>query len=485
MPVRVGPNTSRLREFGFKDCCGETPQPSRRGDRYRDKTNRRRLDFEMRIVICFPRTETPNVNSTPLSKYGKPALCFFIAVLAAGPVFPADFDAATAATNTVGLELFRHMARPDENACLSPYSIQTALAMTFAGSDGETRAEMSRVLHFANDESIHASFSALQKSLDGSVEKSSQLAANSRKFGGASEPITLAVANRLFPQAGYPIRSEFSSAMQRFYGGNLEPLDFRGNANGAREHINSWVAKQTRDRIRDLIPPNGVDKTTRLVLANALYLKAPWETEFHDALTKPAPFHVDGKEAVDVPMMQRVGHLGFVQKGNWTLVAIPYVGSELQFLILLPSGEGAKEAMQKLTPSLLQEGTHLQPVLVDLSLPKFKFSSPTIPLATFLKELGLKTAFDQPPGSANFDRMAPRKPDDYLAISEVFHKTFIAVDEKGTEAAAATAVSMMAGARAVRESEPVVVRVDRPFFYAIQHRPSGTCLFLGRTSDPR
>jgi serpin B len=133
----------------------------------------------------------------------------------------------------------------------------------------------------------------------------------------------------------------------------------------------------------------------------------------------------------------------------------------------------------------LQEGAHLQPALVDLSLPKFKFSSPTLPLASALKELGLKTAFDQPPGSANFDRMAPRKLNDYLAISEVFHKTFIAVDEKGTEAAAATAVSMVAGARMVREPEPVVVDVDRPFFYAIQHVPSGTCLFLGQTSDPR
>ena len=406
-------------------------------------------------------------------------------IFTASRVYPADFDAATAATNTVGLELFRQMEKPDENVCLSPYSIQTALAMTFAGSDGETRAEMSRALHFANDESIHASFSALQKSLDGSVQKSSQLAANSKKFGGASEPITLALANRLFPQAGYPIRAEFSSTMQRFYGGNLEPLNFRENANGAREHINTWVAKQTHDRIKDLIPPNGVDKATRLVLANALYLKAPWETAFNDALTKPTPFRVDGKQPVDVPTMRRVGHLSLLQRENWTLVAIPYVGSEMQFLILLPPEKAAKEAIGKVTPQLLQEAAHLQSALVDLSLPKFKFSSRTLPLATSLKELGLKTAFDQPPGSANFDRMAPRRPNDYLAISEVFHKTFIAVDEKGTEAAAATAVSMVAGARMVREAEPVVVKVDRPFIYAIQHIPSGVCLFLGEIVDPR
>jgi serpin B len=344
---------------------------------------------------------------------------------------------------------------------------------------------MSRVLHFANDDSIHASFAALQKALNEAVERTVETAAKSKKFGGPSEPITLVMANRLFPQTGYPIRPEFGSAMQRFYGGNLEPLDFRGNPGGARQHINTWVAKQTRDRIQDLIPPNGVDKTTRLVLANALYLKAPWETEFNDSLTKPALFHIHGKDPVDVPMMRRVGHLGLLQKGNYTLVAIPYVGSEMQFLILLPSQKGAEDAMQKLTPQLLQEGAHLRPALVDLSLPKFKFSSPTLPLATCFKTLGLKTAFDQPPGSANFDRMAPRKPNDYLAISEIFHKTFVAVDEKGTEAAAATAVSMVAGALAAREPEPIVVEVDRPFFYAIQHVPSGTCLFLGQTSDPR
>jgi serpin B len=418
---------------------------------------------------------------------GSFGFCTFgpLALLLAGPVYPADYDAATTATNTLGIELFRQMAKPDENLCLSPYSIQTALAMTFAGADGETRTEMSRVLHLGSDETIDASFGALQKALDGSVHKSNDVATQSRKFGGPSEPITLAVANRLFPQSGYPIREEFAGKMQRFYGGNLEPLDFRANANGARQHINTWVAQQTRDRIQDLIPPNGVDKTTRLVLANALYLKAPWEKEFNDALTKPAPFHVRGRDKADVPTMRRVGHLGFLKKENWSLVAIPYVGSEMQFLILLPDEKsGGKQAIEKVTPQLLLEGAHIKETLVDLSLPKFKFSSPSLPLATSLKELGLKTAFDQPAGSANFDRMAPRKPNDYFTISEVFHKTFIAVDEKGTEAAAATAVAMVAGARAVREPEPIVVRVDRPFLYAIQHVPSGTCLFLGQVADP-
>jgi serpin B len=128
----------------------------------------------------------------------------------------------------------------------------------------------------------------------------------------------------------------------------------------------------------------------------------------------------------------------------------------------------------------------LQDQLIDLYLPKFKFEPPTIPLAAKLRALGLKSAFDQPAGSANFDRMAPRKPDDYLAISEVFHKTFIAVDEKGTEAAAATAVAMLAMMGMPGKSlKPIVMKVDHPFLYAIQHIPTGACLFIGRVTDPR
>lgn len=417
---------------------------------------------------------------------GGARFALILSLLLSSEVLAADYDTAANSTNQIGLDLFRLMAKPTENVCLSPYSIQTALAMTFAGSDGKTRAEMSRVLHVGEDAAIPASFAALQRSLDDTVRKSSEASAQSKKFGGSSEPIVLAVANRLFPQTGYEIHPAFIAVMQRFYGGNLEPLDFRRNAEGARARINTWAAQQTHDRIRDLIPPNGVNGTTRLVLANALYLKAPWEKEFNDALTKPAPFHIKDKEAADVATMRRVGHFGFLKKENWTLVAIPYAGSEMQFLILLPGEKsGEKEIVKGVTPQLLLEGARMKETPVDLSLPRFKFSSPSLPLAAYLKELGLKTAFDQPPGSANFARMASRKPNDYLAISEVFHKTFIAVDEKGTEAAATTAVAMVAGARPAREPDPIVVRVDRPFLYAIQHVPTGTCLFLGQISDPR
>jgi len=398
------------------------------------------------------------------------------------------FDLAANATNQLGLELYRECGAPAENLCLSPYSIQSALAMTFAGADGETRAEMMRVLHYPGDgDIIHASFSSLQKSLEEMTKKSNEVVQRSKEAGGPSEPITLAVANRLFPQTGYGFRNSFCALIAKFYGGAFEPLDFRRNPEVARQHINKWIAERTRERIRDLIPPNGVDATTRLVLANAVYLKAPWQSEFSDGLTKAGPFHVRGGTPVDVPIMRQQEHFGYANKSGFTVVALPYVGSELQFLIFLPNDVKGLDALEsKMAPETLMQCAHLEQQLVELYLPKFKFEPPTIPLAAKLRALGLKSMFDEPTGSANFDKMAPRKPDDYLAVSEVFHKTFIAVDEKGTEAAAATPVAMLAMTGMVRNPpKPVVIRVDHPFLYAVQHIPSGTCLFIGRVTDPR
>ena len=400
----------------------------------------------------------------------------------------ADYDLAATVTNQLAVDLHHQLATGDENLCLSPYSIQSALAMTFAGADGETRTEMARVLHFpGGDNPIHASFSSLQRSLTEMADKTTKISKESKKFGGPSEPITLAIANRLFPQSGYDFRDSFRSLVKQFYGAPFEPLDFRRNPDEARQHINKWVDDQTRDRIRDLIPPNGLNAATRLVLANAIYLKAPWASKFSDAFTKPKPFHVRGGAVVDVPTMNRRSHFGYARREGFTTVAFPYSGGELQFVVLLPNEMNGLRALEKkLSAEMLARCTKLETHDVDLSLPKFKFEPPTVALGDKLKALGMKSAFDQPPGSANFDGIAARKPKDYLYISEVFHKTFIAVDEKGTEAAAATAVAMMAGsARREKPPEPIEVKVDRPFIFAIQHVPSGTCLFLGRVTDPR
>src|SRR6059058_880334 len=400
-----------------------------------------------------------------------------------------SFDLAAKATNELAVDLHRQLAKGDENLCISPYSIENALAMTLAGADGDTRSEMARVLHLTNDAGGPASFAALQHSLEEMSAKTAELVKESKKYGGPSEPITLNIANRLFAQKGYPFRETYLSLVKQNFGGAFEPINFIADPAAATQHINKWVADQTRDRIRDLIPGGALDKTTRLVLANALYLKAPWAKEFPESATKPEPFFVHGGGPSDVPMMQKTSdRFGYAKREGFTVVSLPYAGDELQFVILLPDEVNGLHSLEsKLTGELLAQCAKLEQRDVDLHLPKFKLQPPTIPLAENFEALGMKTAFDKPPGSANFDRIAPRKPNDYLYISQIFHKTFIAVDEKGTEAAAATAVTMMAAAAALRSPPPppIEVKVDRPFVYAIQHVPSGVCLFLGRVTDPR
>ena len=414
-------------------------------------------------------------------------MLIFAAVAAFTPLRAADFDLAAGATNHLGIDLHRQLARGEENLCLSPYSIQSALAMTFAGADGDTRTEMARVLHFPSDgDAIHLSFAALRRSLEEMSKKTATIAEQSKKGGGPSEPITLAIANRLFAQSGYDFRDPFRELVKKFYGAPFETLEFKKDPDGSRQHINKWVADQTRDRIRDLIPQGGIKELTRLVLANAIYLKAPWQSEFNDAVTKPKPFHVHGAAPVNVSTMAQRKQFGYAKRDDFVVVALPYSGGELQFVILLPDqANGLAKLESKLSADLLTQSAKLEPQDVDLELPKFKIE-PTIPLGETLQALGMKTAFDVPQGSANFDKMSPRKPDKYLAISNVFHKTFIAVDEKGTEAAAATAVVMIElSARLEKPKQPIEVKVDRPFRYAIQHVPSGACLFIGRVTDPR
>lgn len=410
-----------------------------------------------------------------------------LAFLSATPMSAADPQPAATAINSFGLDLQRALAKEHKNLCISPFSIESALAMTYAGSKGETREQMARVLHFPKeDAALHEAFVALDATLAELKKKSEERVEDSKKYGGPAEPIALANANRLFGQKGYEFRQSFLDLLKKSYGTPLEVLDFAKSAE-ARNYINKWVEKQTRDRIRDLIPDGAINEGTRLVLVNAIYLKAPWHEEFKEALTKPRPFHVDGgKPAVEVPTMHRVDGYGYAKQEGYSVVAVPYMGLDLQFLILVPDEIDGLEKMESgLNAKALSACAKLEYQEVDLMLPKFKMEPPTISLVAALEKMGMTQAFDRPRGSADFDGIAPKKPDDYLYISEVFHKTFIAVDEKGTEAAAATAVMMMAGSAMQQPPKPIEVHVDRPFVFAIQEKSTGTCLFMGRVSDPR
>ena len=407
-------------------------------------------------------------------------------LLAAAPAFAADSGtAAASAVNALGIDLLAHAAKPGENTVLSPYAIQTALVMTYAGAEGETREQMARVLHYPAGE-VHAGFIALQNDLAGISERTAKLARQAKETGGPSEPVTLAIANRLFGQKGYDFRPAYLAFLKNKYEAPLEQLDFAKNPPAAARLINAWVEEQTRKRIRNLIPADALNELTRLVLVNAVYLKAPWAEEFSQSATEPRPFHLADGQSLKPPTMVRKDSFGYLRRDGYSAVSIPYIGGELQFLILLPDApDGLPVLERKLSTGLLADCANLKAQDVLLYLPKFKLEPPLFQLSDSLQKLGMKSAFDIPQGSANFDGIAPRRPNDSLSISDVFHKTFVEIDEKGTEAAAATAVVMMRAMAMPVEKKPIAVRVDRPFLFAIQHRASGACLFLGRVVNPK
>jgi serpin B len=385
--------------------------------------------------------------------------------------------------------LIARATTPEANALFSPYSIQSALAMVYAGADGATRTETASALHYAEPEAdLHRAFAGLRNSLVEIEKSTADIAEQWKKWRGPSDPITLTVANRLFGQTGYQFYAAFLDLLRANYDAPLEPMDFARDFSDARLKINDWVAHQTRQRIQDLIPPDGLDADTRMVLVNAIYLQAPWGEKFYERNTQPLPFHIHGRDSELVPTMHQEGFFGYASRQGYRAITIPFIGGEIQFLILLPdTREGLPALKARLNSTALAECAHLDNAELKLYFPKFKLVPPMVELAGVLQRFGMRTAFDQPPGSADFSRMARRMPDDYLFLSKVFHQTYLALDEKGVEAAAATAVAMMplgAGDSKPRP-EPIEVHVDRPFLFAIQHKSSGACLFLGQVSDPR
>ncbi len=413
-----------------------------------------------------------------------------IAVAEIYQVVAEEFDAAAAA-NAVGLDLYRQLASTSagQNLVLSPYSIESALALAYAGAAGDTRAEMARVLHLPNGNGpLQSGFDRLRTALDATAEASKATAATRTRNGSPTDAIAWNAANRLFGQQGYAFRDTFLALMQDGFAAPFQAMDFRASAEPARLSINAWVADQTRQKIMDLIPPGGVSAATRLVLVNALYLKAPWDAPFPKAQTEPRVFHPATGADRQVPTMLSSSFLGYATEGGLTIVTLDYLGSGLQFVILLPEpNQNLDAAIAALTPADFTRWANLRETNrreVILYLPKFTVPGLTVPLGSALRALGMKSAFDLPAGSANFDGIAPRTPADYLAISDVFHQTFIALDEEGTEAAAATAV-VVGTTSAPVGPPPVEVHVDRPFAFAIQHRATGACLFFGRIADPK
>jgi len=398
----------------------------------------------------------------------------------------ADPSAVADSINTFGLQLHQRLAADGGNRLASPWSIQSALAMTYAGAAGKTREEMAATLHFADDEAtVHAGFAAIAKSLTDLAQQSRERVENPDREGGPNTPLEINVANRLFGQDGYPFEKPFLDLVKNTYAAPLEIMDFKTAPEPSRKRINDWVTSQTKDRIKDLIPPGLIKEDTRLVLTNAVYMKAAWAKEFREEAD--APFYVNGTEQIKVPGLVQKQHFGHLKIPGGAIVAIPYAEHQLQFLLIIPDEKfGLAELEKNLTATVFRQAANLESREILLHFPQFKLEPDSVPLAEHLIAMGMPTAFDKPPLSADFSRMGPRTPESYLCISEVVHKAFIAVDKYGTEAAAATAVIMIEVTSAPVEPEkPLEIRVDRPFAFAIQHRESGACLFLGRVTDPR
>lgn len=380
------------------------------------------------------------------------------------------------------------MAKADANALISPYSIQSAMAMAYAGADGVTREEMARVLHYPKDDAEpHRSFAALRLVLEKALN-TEELRIKKLKRGFPElkvNPLTLTVANRLFGQTGYDFRTGFLTLLNDTHAAPFVPLDFVHESAAATEQINRWVEEQTKHRIREVVPPGALNGLTRLVLVNTIYMKAGWSHPFEAHSTKPETFFVNGRTKEEVPMMHLREELAYAKGTGCSVLALTYTEGAIRFLIFLPDRTDGLAALEKsLTAQVLAASFKWDVSEVNLQLPKFKLDPPLLPLAAELQKVGMKTNFDQPPGSANFYRMAPRRPDDYLSLSQVFHKTFLNLDEQGTEAAAATVVEAMS--YGIDEpKKPMIFKVDHPFLFLIQHVESGACLFLGHVTDPR
>jgi serpin B len=384
--------------------------------------------------------------------------------------------------NAFGVEMYGELAgKVKGNLFFSPGSIETALAMTYAGAGGETAKQMAKALHFdLPAERLHPAFAAVLDQLN----HPAQLTEYWRDAAGGvkPEPVSayqLVVANALWGQKGYPFKAEFTGLVARSYGGAMNELDF-AHSEAARVAINEWVGRLTNDKIKDLIGPNVLTPQTTLVLTNAVYFKSDWDHKFGKSATQDGAFKVSAEKSVDVPMMHQTGHFAYMENDLVQGVELPYKVGALSMVILLPrKAEGLGAVEKNLTAENL--GTWLkalQGARVDMTMPRWKFSS-EMSLRGVLEAMGMTDAFDAQ--KADFSGMASHEK---LFISAVIHKAFVAVDEEGTEAAAATAVAMAASA-VMRPAEPKVVKADHPFVFLIRHNATGEILFMGRVANPK
>ena len=379
-------------------------------------------------------------------------------------VAPADASELVAGNTRFAVDAYHEIRHLPGNLFYSPFSVSTAMAMTYGGARGDTETQMADVLHYTlPGERLHSAFNWLDHELDSRGQGAQ---------GADGNGFRLNVINNVFGQEGYEFVPEYLDLLAKHYGSGMSLLDFFADAEGARQIINDWVASVTEDRITELLPQGSIDPSTRLVLTNAVYFNAAWKNPFIADLTTPGPFQTD-TGTVDTPMMSGEVEMTEASGDGFVALGLPYDGDQLDMVMIVPdaglfddieanlSAETLEQVFASLTPS--QYGM--------LRMPSFSFRSKLDMVETF-QSLGLSAAFDS---SADFSGINGQR---NLQITGIFHEAFINLNEAGTEAAAATAVVVG------ETSVPQTFSVDRPFLFAIRDIPTGTILFLGRVLDP-
>ncbi len=391
-----------------------------------------------------------------------------IASVARNAVDDAAVAPTTEAVAQFAVDLYRLVGAETGNLVFSPYSAAIALSMVRVGAEGETATEIDAVLHADIAGDLDAGFNALDQAL-------ARRSGTKARADGSNASVVLDTANALWGQREFGFRDPFLETLAADYGAGVRLVDFIGDPDGARQAINRWVAQRTRERIPTLIPEGLVDEMTRFALTNAIYLKAPWELPFEEDGTTGGSFQLLGGGSVDVPLMTLEGDLAYAAGADYQAVRLPYAGQELAMLVVVPDAGTFATFEAGLDGAFFRAATEqLQASRVRLRFPRFQFRTQAL-LADALQTLGMPLAFSD---TADFSGITE---DVNLRIQAVVHEAFIAVDEEGTEAAAATAVI---GGIVSLPPEPIELIVDRPFLFAIQDVESGAILFFGRVVDP-
>jgi len=363
------------------------------------------------------------------------------------------------ANNQFAFKLYGAYKSKDGNIFFSPYSIFSALAMTYEGARGKTADEMLSVFGFPKDDSLRRK---ILLKLNNNINK------KGKKY-------KLSTANALWAQKDYKFLDNYFKLIDQYYGANVTNLDFGAKVEESRETINQWVEKKTDNKIKNLIPQGAIDPLTRLILTNAIYFKGIWADKFDKSATSEKGFRTKPDNIVKVQMMNQNKRFNYAETDALQILEIPYQDNELSILILLPKKDEIKTLEDSLTFEKLSEYKKiLKNEEVDVSIPRFKFET-KYEIKDDLARMGMPTAFSL--RAADFSGMTGKQD---LYIGRVIHQAFVEVNEEGTEAAGATAVLMEANGMEISR----MFNADHPFIFFIQEKETGVILFMGRVSDP-